>query len=222
LTGSWLSDYVKTVPGLVEIYGIDIEAGLFPAAGSLPQNVHLRLNSVTNLPSEWSDTFAFVNQRFLVAALQKHEWTTALKELRRVLATKGWLQLCEPDSNWSGGPVVDRHKELTTALYESRGLSISIANELPEMLANSGFVNIHVERRVIPLGKWAGKYGEDWRNSLMNTWKAMKTPVMMAGGLGIVHSEEEFDELLDDLERELDGTPGAQKTFVMICAQKPE
>ena len=27
----------------------------------------------------------------------------------------------------------------------------------------------------------------------MSTWKAMKTPVMMAGGLGIVHSEEELD-----------------------------
>jgi hypothetical protein len=137
------------MPGSVEVYGIDIEVRLFPAAGSPPHNVHLRLNSVTNLPSEWSGTFAFVNQRFLVAALQEHEWPIALKELHRVLATEGWLQLCEPDSNWSGGLIVDRHKELTTALYESRGFSISIANEL---FANSGFMDIHVERRVIPLG----------------------------------------------------------------------
>ena len=55
--------------------------------------------------------------------------------------------------NWSGGPVVNRHaEELTTALYESRGLSITMASKLPEILANSGFVNIHVERLVIPLG----------------------------------------------------------------------
>ena len=68
-----------------------------------------------------------------------------------------------------------------------------MGSELPEMLANSRFVNIHVERRVIPLGKWAGNYGEDWRDNFVSTWKAMKTPVMMAGGLGIVRSEEELD-----------------------------
>ena len=112
--------------------------------------------------------------------------------------------------NWSGGPVVDRHKELTTSLYESRNLSITMASKLPELLANSKFVSIHVERRVIPLGKWAGKYCEDWRDNFVSTWKTMKMPVMMAGDLGIVHSEEELDELLDDLERELDGAPEAQ------------
>ena len=57
----------------------------------------------------------------------------------------------------------------------------------------------------------------------MSTSKAMKKSVMMAGDLGIVHSEsEELDELLDDLERELDGTPGAQRIYAIICAQKPE
>lgn len=49
----------------------------------------------------------------------------------------------------------------------------------------------------------------------------MKTLVMMAGGLGIVHSEEELDELLNNLGRELDGTPGAQRIYVIICSQKP-
>ena len=37
----------------------------------------------------------------------------------------------------------------------------------------------------------------------------MKTPVTLAGGFGIVHLEEELNEPLDDLERELDGTSGA-------------
>ena len=95
-------------------------------------------------------------------------------------------------------------------MYESRGLSITMGSELPQMLAKSGFVNIHVERLVIPLGKWAGKYGEDWRDNFVSTWKTMKTPVMMAGDLGIVISDEELDELLDDLERKLDGAPEAQ------------
>ena len=46
----------------------------------------------------------------------------------------------------------------------------------------------------------------------------MKTPVMMADGLGIVHPKEKFDELSDFLKRELDGTPEVQKLYVMIYA----
>ena len=78
---------MKTVPGSVEVDRIDIEARLSPAAASLPHNIQLRLNSVTYLPSELSDTFAFVNQRFLVAALPKYQWTITLEELHRVAAT---------------------------------------------------------------------------------------------------------------------------------------
>ena len=94
-----------------------------------------------------------------------------------------------------------------------------MGSELPEMLANSRFVDI--ERLVILLGKWAEKSDEDWRDNFVSTWKAMKTLVMMAGGLGIVHSEEELDELLNNLGRELDGTPGAQRIYAIICSQKP-
>ena len=213
---------MKNVPGSVEIYGIDIETHLFPAADRLPDNVKLSLNSVTNLPLGWSDTFTLINQRLLILALQTHEWVIALKELHRVLAPKGWLQLCEVDlDSFTGGPVADKCRALLIALCDSKGLLAEIASQLPEMLLNAGFVDVHVDCRSTPLGKWAGTYGEDGRDNVVGLLKGVKTALMMAGGLGIVHSEEEFDELLDDLERELDGAPGAQKTFVMIYAQKP-
>lgn len=220
---NWLLNCMKNVPSSVEIYGIDIETRLFPAADCLPDNVHLSLNSVTNLPSKWNDTFTLINQRLLILALQNHEWVVALKELHRVLALKGWLQLCEVDPFIrKGGPVVDKINALRIALCDSKGLVVDIASQLPEILQNAGFVDVHVVCRSTPLGKWAGKYGEDGRDNIVSLWKGLKTPVMMAGGLGIVHSEEEFDDMLEDLERELDGSPGAQNPFFMIYAQKPE
>ena len=223
IAGSWLLDCPKNVPGLVEIYGIDIETRLFPAADCLPDNVHLSLNSVTNLPLRWSDTFTLINQRLLILGLQNHEWAIALKELHRVLAPKGWLQLCESDlDSFKGGPVVDKCNALLTALCDSKGLSVKIAHQLPEMLRNAGFVDVHVDCRSTPLGKWAGKYGEDGRDNAVSIWRGLKTALMTAGGLGFVRSEEEYDKLLEDLKRELDGTPGAQMAWVNIYAQKSE
>jgi hypothetical protein len=221
--GSWLLDCMKNAPDSVEIYGIDIETRLFPATDCLPDNVHLSLNSVTNLPSRWSDTFTLMNQRLLILALQNHEWVMALKELHRVLAPKGWLQLCEVDlHSFKGGPVVDKCNALLTALCDSKSLLVEIASQLPEMLLNAGFADVHVDSRSTPLGKWAGKYGEDGRDNVLSIWKGMKTAVMTAGGLGFVHSEEEYDKLLEDLNGELDGTPGAQIAWVTIYAQKSE
>ena len=221
--GSWLLDSMKNTPGSVEIYGIDIETRLFPAADCLPDNVHLSLNSVTNLPSGWSDTFTFINQRLLILGLQNHEWAIALKELHRVLAPNGWLQLCEIDPGiCKGGPVADKFNALLIALCDSKDLLVGIAHQLPEMLPNAGFVDVHVDCRSTPLGKWAGKHGEDGRDNTVSFWKGMKTAVMTAGGLGFVRSEEEYDKLLEDLERELDGTSGAQIVWVIIYAQKSE
>ena len=146
-----------------------------------------------------------------------------MKELHRVLAPKGWLQLCEPDlDNFKGGPVVDKCNALLAALCDSKGFLFEIASQLPEMLRDAGFVDVHVDCRNTPLGKWAGKYGEDGRDNVVSIWKGMKTALMTAGGLGFVRSEEEYDKLLEDLKRELDGTPGAQKAWVTIYAQKSE
>jgi len=223
VTGSWLLDFMKTVPGSVDIYGVDIETRLFPAVDCLPDNVHLSLDSVTNLPSGWSDTFALINQRLLVLALQNHEWVIALKELHRVLAPKGWLQLCEADfGSLKRGPVADKFHALLIALCDSKSFLIEIASQLPAMLQIAGFVDVHVDCRSTPPGKWASKYSEDERNNIVGIWKAMKTAVMAAGGFGFVHSEEEYDELLEDLKRELDGAPGPHMTWVYIYAQKSE
>jgi hypothetical protein len=107
-------------------------------------------------------------------------------------------------------------------LCDSKGLLVDIASQSPEMLLNAGFADVHVDCRSVPLGKWAGKYGEDGGSNIVSVWKGMKTALMTAGGLGFVHSEEEYDKLLEDLNRELDGTPGAQIALVTIYAQKSE
>lgn len=50
--------------------------------------------------------------------------------------------------------------------------------------------------------------------------RSLKTPVLNAGGLGVVSSEAEFDELMEELERECESTEGCGVEFTYFVARK--
>ena len=210
-------DAAQDIPATVEMHGFDIESRLFPRA--YPRNMSFSRSSVTSLPQEWSDTFSLVHQRLLVAALQKPDWERAIGEMHRVLAPNGWIQLGEV-GRWQAGPITSRHQSLVQALFSAKGLVLDCASYIPLMLAQTGFVNIHVEERSIPLGAWAGSHGANGAANFIGVFRAMKTPILKSGGLGFVRSEEEFDQLLDKVEREWDESPGAEIKFYIFYAQK--
>ena len=215
--GIWLLEAEEEITVDVDMHGFDIESRLFPR--SHPTNMSFSKLSVTSLPHEWDDTFAFVHQRLLVAALQKPDWERAISEIYRVLAGDGWVQLGEVGP-WKAGPITAKHQGLVQALFNAKGLVLDCAAYIPAMLAQTGFTNIRVEERSIPLGKWAGDHGSDGAANFIGVFRAMKTPILKAGGLGLVHSEEEFDTLLDQVEEEWDQTPGAEIKFYIFSAQK--
>ncbi|KAF9563390.1 S-adenosyl-L-methionine-dependent methyltransferase [Agrocybe pediades] len=216
-SGIWLLDAAQQITANVDMHGIDIESRLFPR--SHPSNMCFSKASVTSLPSEWTSTFAFVHQRLLVAALQKPDWERAIGEMHRVLTPGGWVQLDEVGS-WKAGPTTAFHQTLVQQLFRAKGLVLDCATYIPAMLEQAGFVNISVQERSIPLGKWAGNHGADGAANFIGVFRAMKTPILKAGGLGFVQSEAEFDTLLDKVEREWDQTKGAEIKFYIFSAQK--
>lgn len=218
--GVWLLDLAKDFPETVSFLGVDIEPRLFPKATNFGANMQFVKGSVLALPSEWSSTFALINQRLLIAALKRAEWNVGLRELYRVLAPGGWLQLLEAGS-WTAGPAGRTHKALFSAVADARGLFPECSAHFPGMLSEIGFVNVQVTDRAGPLGKWAGVHGEEGRENLTGVWRGMKTPILHMGGFGLVDSETEFDQLMDDIEAEYDETPGSEVHWVFTCAQKP-
>lgn len=177
------------------------------------------MNSVTTLPAEWAGRFDFVHQRLLIAALRRAEWAIALFNLHRVLRSGGWIQLGEV-GNVRAGPVTENLVNLVNTLFASRQLVHDVSKELPKVLEERGFTNISVEERFIPLGSWAGPRGCQARDNYLGAFRGMKTPVLRSGGFGFVNSEEEYDTMLADLEKEWDTTEGADIEFYIIYAQK--
>ncbi|KAF8816528.1 hypothetical protein BYT27DRAFT_7182104 [Phlegmacium glaucopus] len=217
ILGIWILDVAEELPSTVKLHGFDIESRLFPR--SHPDNTSFSKASVTSLPDEWDETFSFVHQRLLVAALQKSDWQRAISEMYRVLSVDGWVQLAEVGA-WRAGAITAEHQALVRTLFAAKGLVLDCATYIPNMLRQTGFVNIHIEERSIPLGKWAGEQGVNGAKNFIGVFRAMKTPILKAGGLGLVHSEAEFDNLLSKVEREWDETPGAEIRFYTFYAQK--
>ncbi|TFK38141.1 S-adenosyl-L-methionine-dependent methyltransferase, partial [Crucibulum laeve] len=216
-TGIWLLQLASQVSPSVSLTGLDIENRLFPI--NPPNNITLSTGSVTSMPLEWSNRFTLVHQRLLRPALRRSDWPIALKEIYRVVAPGGWVQLCEVGERTSG-PATAKHSKYTDMLYDFRGLFTHCSHHMSRMLTEAGFVNVYSDQRVSRLGKWAGQDGIDGRDNAIGVWKGQKTPFLNAGGFGYVQSEEEFDQRLQEVEQEWDDTPGSTLKFFMFYAQK--
>ncbi|KAJ7709595.1 S-adenosyl-L-methionine-dependent methyltransferase [Mycena rosella] len=222
--GTWIMDLAEFVGPSVPMVAVDIERRLFPA--SPPTHIEFRVESVTKLPADWTDTFSFVHQRLLLIALQVPEWPIALCELYRVVRPGGWVQLAEstawPEGTYPGKPCMEKLVAMYRRLISSRNIYIDCAQDMPAMLEAAGFVDVQSESRMQRMGKWAGEIGVANRVNHVGVFRGIKTPVLEAGGYGLVNSEAEYDELLDGLEREWDEIPGTDKEFIIFWARKPK
>ncbi|KAJ6596140.1 S-adenosyl-L-methionine-dependent methyltransferase [Mycena vulgaris] len=226
--GLWILDLAASVDPSVSMVGVDIERRLFPS--SHPKNIEFQVESVTNLPANWTATFSLVHQRLLILALQISEWPVALGEIYRVLRPGGWVQLGECatiiEGEYPNKPCMEKLVTMYLRLTKSRDLYPDCAEGIPKMLEDAGFVDIRCESKIQQLGKWAGELGVANRINHAGMFRGIKTPILGAGGYGYVGSEEEYEALLDGVEREWDETPttespGTQRGFFLFWARKP-
>ncbi|TFK39813.1 S-adenosyl-L-methionine-dependent methyltransferase [Crucibulum laeve] len=217
-TGIWLLDLAKGVLTSVELQGIDVSP--VPLPREYPSNVKFSIHSITQLPPEWTNTFNLVHQRLLVGSLTLDEWKVALKEMYRVLCPRGWVQLGEHKSWGSGGPASDKWQSLLEEVIRRRGFSLDIAHHLPGFLKDAGFENITLVERSFPMGKWAGKYGEEGRDGFILGFRSMKGLVVGDEESALMHSEAEYDQLMDAVESEWDNSRGLEGIFRIVIAQK--
>ncbi|KAK0214041.1 S-adenosyl-L-methionine-dependent methyltransferase [Armillaria fumosa] len=221
-SGAWALSLAEDVPSSVFLTAIDIQSKIFPEP--FPPNVEFLLHSVTDLPRQWTDKFSLVNQRFLYGCLSGPQWKVALQELHRVIAPGGWVQLVEGTTiPGHMGPFSTKIRNLWSALFAHKGLLVDVVQHLPDMLTQAGFINVWSEIRARPLGQWAGQDRIDFRDDLTSAFSAMCGPIFEGGYLGLVSSEQEYDDLIACVRKEWDNgrEVSASKELTAMYAQKP-
>ncbi|EIW75090.1 hypothetical protein CONPUDRAFT_159225 [Coniophora puteana RWD-64-598 SS2] len=224
-TGAWIFDMAQALPPSVSFYGVDLHTRLVPAQP--PSNIHFSATSFLDLPPSWSSKFALVNQRLMVAALKQDEWTTCAREIMRVLRAGGWVQLveiCAHVFTTTGAREEDgtRISDMMGHLFRRKGLVQDCYKDLSGLLRREGFVNVSVEERSVPLGEWSGEDGARSLYNLVGVYRALKNPILAAGGFGMVNSPEEYDEYVDRFVKRCNEREGIVTKWYAICGQKPE
>ncbi len=180
-----------------------IQSRTFPE--SFPQTSFFSSIRSQIYPVNGPDTYSLVNQRFLFTALTGPQWEVALQELHRVIVPGGWVQLVEAKAiSGHMGPFSTNISNLCSAFLAHKGLLFDIANRLPDMLTQAGFINVSSETRALPLGQWAGQDGIGFRDDVTSVLSAIRGPLFEAGGLGLVSSEQEYDYLIACVRKEWD------------------
>jgi hypothetical protein len=201
--------------------GTDIESNFFPQASTLPENTRFETQSVLDLPKGWANKFTLTHQRLLISSLRKQEWRQALSEIYRTLKPGGWVQSFELRT-WHSGLALAKHLDLFYKLSDDLGMMHrDIAIQLPDFLEQSGFIDIHQDTRGTPLGAWANQDGVDGKKNLLGVVRWLKAPVLRGGGYGVVRSDAEYDELAEEIAKEVDVTRGSMALWTMFWARKP-
>ncbi|KAK7469017.1 hypothetical protein VKT23_003511 [Stygiomarasmius scandens] len=222
--GSWILDLAQVVSPSVSIYGVDISMTYFPSIhSSKNQNITLSEHSCTSLPEDWANKFDLVNQTLLAASLTGDDWIADIRELYRVTKPGGHVQLYEPTCASWDCPLESansRMRALFTALYQKHSLIHDVGEKISRILAETGFVDVCERMSTYPVNAVKNESGKQGADLTIRWLRQLQPSIMRHSGFGIVKSDEDFNNLLEEMQREWNSSV-PYKSFVMLWARKP-
>nr|BBH93669.1 hypothetical protein KTA_18680 [Thermogemmatispora argillosa] len=217
-TGQWAFELAHQFPH-AEVIGLDLEQ--VKASTPPPNYRFVQGDLLQGLPFD-SNSFDFVHQRLLVAAIPQPAWPGAVQELARVTSPGGWIELVETGTaleDWlPSGPATQELYRLGAQLAALRGLDTegTVMRSLARYLEEAGLVNVHYQSLAIPLGEWGGRLGSLMALDVREAWKAVSAPIAARFG----RSEQEVLALIEQANREWNEFQTSWH-FAVAYGQKP-
>ncbi|RUS16556.1 hypothetical protein BC937DRAFT_91080 [Endogone sp. FLAS-F59071] len=210
-TGIWCIDLATTYPKST-FTGTDITDVFRDNVVKAPSNVHFKVNDTRKgLPFKDGE-FDFVYERFQCACYKVAEWPDIIKELARrdAIETPGTVLNSGPNATMIMNDKLDKMMKL-------RGIDMHYIYKLKEPLEAAGIVNLQIGYRSMPIGWGPEELQKPTITSFMTSLRALRPQMTVSLGL----SDEEYDEMVDNVE---DVELKTHKTFINFtyyCGRKP-
>lgn len=197
-TGRWALEMAQVFPQ-AQIVALDLVA---PPSTGAPHPANFQFvegNLLKGLPFP-ENTFDFTHQRALLGAIPEASWPGVARELARVTAPGGWVQLVEPAPAPQGGPGMNALAGWVQQASMRRGINTMIGSQVGEFLSQAGLQDIHTREVEIPMGGHAGRLGVMAETNYFTLFSSARNFILAMG----VTDAADYDAALAQARLELD------------------
>lgn len=189
-TGLWAVDIADHFPD-AEITATDLSPILYTSA---PPNLSFEIDDAC---SEWTyppNHFDFIHIRGLTGCIR--DWPYTYGQVYEHLAPGGWVEHLEfsiatnadPDSTKHADQIITAFSQSVIGVGEEKtGMTFKIVEQMKDLLANGGFIDVHEEKFIWPIGAWPkdphlkdlGRWGErNWSEGIEGWVMALYTRLL--------------------------------------------
>jgi SAM-dependent methyltransferase len=217
-TGRWAMEMAQQFPS-ARVIGVDVTSGASGGQPAQPQPANWSFtpaNVLEGLPFP-DNSFDFVHQRLLVAAIPAERWPQVVAELARVTRPGGWVELVEAESRLpNAGPGLQASMKWASGFAARRGIDPASASQVGAFLTQAGLAHVNMRTVALPVGDRAGRIGIMAKTDLLAGMTALRGIVI---SMGLV-SESEFDTIYQQAQAEL-SSGRIVWPFYIAYGQKP-
>ncbi len=208
--GGWALEVAKAYPGK-QVIGIDISQLMVEYANyqariqELP-NVRFKIMDVLKPLDFASNSFDFVNARFLAGFMPKTTWRQFIQECWRVLRPGGVVRLTEFESFIGNSPAVEQlNGMIAMSLYKAGqsfspcGLQIGTTPMLGRFLRDAGFQHIQKMAHVLECSAGTEDHLSQYQN-LMTLFKLLQPFFIKTGVATPEEAERLYQEALEEMK----------------------
>lgn len=181
-----------------------------------PNYVFTQGNVFDGLPFP-DGSFDYIHMRFMAGAIPLTSIAGVMRELVRVLAPGGWIELVEPGAFQNAGPSLAQLGAWGAELTARRGVEPSPGIRIRDWLYDAGLQNVAYRELVMPVGRHGGRLGQMATADGMAMMTALRAVVVAQG---LATPEDYEDALAGAREELLDPRRVSRVPFYFAVGQK--
>jgi SAM-dependent methyltransferase len=216
--GAWLTDLAALFP-TASLIGLDSDADHVALATTLrhPQCHFQQGDVLVGLPFP-EGYFDYTHMRCMILAIPARSWPFVIRELVRVTAPGGWIELFDGGQGCEHvGPKMQQLLSWGEQAIALRGFDLGVINHLGVMLRQAGAYHVREQRLTLPVGAWAGRIGDLMGKDLLALFETLKDALCTSLSL----QPEHVDAVLQALPHEWD-TYRTSYTYIEVHGQSRE